>query len=193
MSTFIVPPPRTLAIALGANIASQIGPPATTLVAARESLTKIINEWCTSLLKENTSKEDISQGIHYKWSPLFETKPIGGPTQQSNYINAVVLINGPILEKINPTEVAILDLLERTILIEKSFGRNKQRSIEKWGPRTIDLDILVWGDLQVNNKKLTLPHPRIIDRNFVITPLSCVLSTKDTKPIQLPPRKGWSE
>ena len=194
MSTFVVPPPKTLAIALGANIPSKFGPPSSTMVAVRGFLEKTIYEWISSYVKESITLDLFSnQKVHLKWSPLFMTKPVGGPPNQPDFINAVVVINGPIMQFINPSEEAILNLLERTLMIENNLGRDRGSNNIRWGPRTIDIDLLAWGDLHVKNKKLILPHPRLIERDFVLIPLSTALRGKNSIPIQLPPQEGWIE
>ena len=193
MSTWIVPQPKTLAIALGANLPSAYGSPTSTLIAARGLLEKIVCEWIKSSLKENTNLNEISTGINWRWSPLFETEPLGGPTNQPKFINAAVLINGSAMESIDPSEQAILNLLEKTLMIENALGRERKNDSSTWGPRTIDIDLLAWGDLQVKTQKLILPHPRIFERSFVLTPLAAALTIKSKAPKKLAPQKGWSE
>tara|TARA_Y100001968_G_scaffold272812_1_gene265224 strand:+ start:8916 stop:9497 length:582 start_codon:yes stop_codon:yes gene_type:complete len=193
MSTFIVPPSKTLAIALGANMPSIFGSPASTLIAARGFLEKTIYDWVSSTVKENIKLEIITNEIHMNWSPLFKTKPIGGPPNQSEFINAAVTINGPLMQSINPSESAILNLLERTRVIEKNLGRIRDKNSLRWGPRTVDIDLLSWGDLHVKNKSLILPHPRLIERDFVLIPLAASLVNSSSSPLQLSPREGWQE
>ena len=194
MSTFIVPPAKTLAIGLGANKPSHVGPPSATLIAIRPLLQKIIIQWIIFSLKENIKKEDLSKGIRWRWSPLFETKAIGGPTNQCDFINAVLIIDGPIMNDFNPSEEASLNLLKNTLILEKDFGRIRGDDSIKWGPRSIDIDLLAWGDLQVKNKHLILPHPRLIERDFVVIPLAAALNqNKTSSPRQLKPQYGWNE
>tara|TARA_Y100001968_G_scaffold331974_1_gene388518 strand:+ start:1261 stop:1842 length:582 start_codon:yes stop_codon:yes gene_type:complete len=193
MSTFVVQPPKTLAIALGANLPSKYGPPASTLVAVRGFLSETIYEWISFSVKENLKLEVISKSVHMRWSPLFQTKPLGGNANQSDFINAVVVINGPLIQGMEHSEIVIMNLLERTLMIEKNLGRVRGKNSERWGPRTIDIDLLAWGDLHVKNKKLTLPHPRLIERDFVLIPLSSAVENKTSLPKQLPPRTGWME
>ena len=184
---------KTLAIALGANIPSKLGPPASTLVVVRGLLENVICEWAYDCLNKNANINDISEQVNWKWSPLFETSPVGGPSGQNNFINAVVLINGPQIDQIEPSESAILKLFARTSEIERELGRERDKANVYWGPRTIDIDLLTWGDLHVKNKDLVIPHPRLIERNFVITPLSAALKNKNELIRQLPSRKGWKE
>ena len=193
MSTFIVPPPRTLAIALGANMPSVAGQPIQTLVSVRVLLKEAIYKWITVSVKKNITSSKISNEITFKWSPLFKTKPLGGPENQSDFINAVVLIDGPLIQSITPSEEAILNLFAKTRKIEEDLGRNRKNTNVPWGPRSIDIDLLAWGDLQIKTEKLVLPHPRLIERDFVAIPLATVLTNSKRKLLQLPPRKGWEE
>ena len=92
-----------------------------------------------------------------KVSPYFETKPVGGPTQ-SDFINAVV-----IGECDSAPEVLLAELLE----IEVQMGRVRDL---KWGPRIIDLDLIVYGDQKIDTVFLKLPHPLAHSREFVLRP-----------------------
>ena len=92
-----------------------------------------------------------------KVSSVYETKPVGGP-EQDDYLNAVVKIQ---------TELSALELLDVTQSIEKNEGRVRE---VRWGPRTLDIDVLTYDDLISADEKLTLPHPRISDRAFVLIP-----------------------
>lgn len=91
-------------------------------------------------------------------SSTYETAPIGGP-KQDPYFNAVVVID---------TELSPRQLLDRCLAIEADQGRVRR---ERWGPRTIDLDILLYGDEVVAEPDLTVPHPRMAERRFVLEPL----------------------
>ncbi len=93
-------------------------------------------------------------------SSLFETAPVGGPPGQAPYLNAVVALQ-PRHE--NP-EV----LLAALLALERHQGRVRR---ERWGPRTLDLDLLAWDDKVVHTPTLTLPHPRLLTRAFVLEPL----------------------
>ncbi len=91
-------------------------------------------------------------------SSLYETAPIGGP-EQGPFLNAVAVID---------TELPASKLLERCLQIERNSGRERR---ERWGPRTIDLDILLYGDEEIDEPDLTVPHPRMTERRFVLEPL----------------------
>lgn len=94
-----------------------------------------------------------------KTSKIIETKPVGGPSGQPRFLNAASKIK---------TNLKPLALLKKLQDIEKELGRNRT---VRFGPRTIDLDILFYGDRIINTKTLTIPHPRIFEREFVIKPL----------------------
>ena len=93
-----------------------------------------------------------------KRSSLYKSKPIG-PQNQSDYINAVIKIQ----TLYEPIE--LLDILQD---IENKHHRKKTK---RWGPRTLDLDILIFNKLEFNHKRLTIPHPEMINRDFVLIPL----------------------
>lgn len=91
-------------------------------------------------------------------SSWYKTKPIGPP--QPDYINGCVII------ETNLTPELLLEIL---LKIEQEFGRIRQ---EKWGARTLDLDIILYEDLIENNPYLEIPHPRMRERCFVLVPLA---------------------
>ena len=90
-------------------------------------------------------------------SSVYETAPVGGP-EQGDYLNAVV---------IGRTALEPEELLARTQKIETGHGRTRD---VRWGPRTLDIDILVLGDLVLDSAALVLPHPRAHLRAFVLVP-----------------------
>ena len=90
-------------------------------------------------------------------SPLYETTPVGGP-EQPDYLNAVA---------IGETTLPARAVLERCHSLEDAFGRVRG---ERWGPRTLDLDLIVYGDEVSDSPGLTLPHPRARERAFVLAP-----------------------
>ena len=129
--------------------------------------------------------------MRWRWSPLFETEPHGGPPGQSNYVNAVLIVDGPNLSELTPSESAALSLLERFLKLENDFGRDRQSTSIRWGPRSLDIDILAWGSLHVKNEVLVLPHPRLIERSFVVVPLAAALTSLETSPKKIAPSKFW--
>ncbi len=94
-------------------------------------------------------------------SRVYETEPWGFANQPA-YLNCVVRA----FTDLDPD--GLLDLARR---IEGALGRTRSAEDVRWGPRTIDVDILMVGDLEVNRSDLTIPHPRMWERSFVIAPL----------------------
>ena len=93
-----------------------------------------------------------------KKSSLYETPPLG-PQNQPNFINAVIKIT----TSYQPIELlAILQSIER---------KHHRKRVKKWGPRTLDLDILIYDDIVLDSDILKIPHPEIINRDFVLIPL----------------------
>jgi 2-amino-4-hydroxy-6-hydroxymethyldihydropteridine diphosphokinase len=90
-------------------------------------------------------------------SPVYETVPVGGPPQPQ-YLNAVLIAD---------TALTPADLLRRGQAAEAAFGRVRQ---QVWGPRTLDVDVIVYGDVVSDDPELTLPHPRAQERAFVLAP-----------------------
>ena len=90
-------------------------------------------------------------------SSYFVTKPVGGP-EQPDYLNAVCILE---------SDLPATDLLAVLQGIEKSLGRERN---ERWGPRTIDLDLIQYGSLLSAADELELPHPRAHERRFVLEP-----------------------
>ena len=93
-------------------------------------------------------------------SPLYGSKPFG-PVSQPDFVNAVA----GVLTRLDPRA-----LLEELLGIEREFGRPPQR--ERWGPRVLDLDLLIFGRERRQEPGLTIPHPGIVERNFVLYPLA---------------------
>jgi 2-amino-4-hydroxy-6-hydroxymethyldihydropteridine diphosphokinase len=93
-------------------------------------------------------------------SPIYRSRPFG-PVQQPDFANAVV----GLLTQLEP-----LELLSGLQAIESAQGRPKDR--ERWGPRVIDLDLLIYGQQRRADPDLTIPHPGIVERNFVLYPLA---------------------
>ncbi|MEV1166926.1 2-amino-4-hydroxy-6-hydroxymethyldihydropteridine diphosphokinase [Nonomuraea sp. NPDC049784] len=91
-------------------------------------------------------------------SPVYETDPVGGPPGQKPYLNAIVIAE---------TTLAPRTLLERAQGVENAFGRVRA---ERWGPRTLDVDLIVVGDTVCDEPELTLPHPLAHERAFVLVP-----------------------
>jgi 2-amino-4-hydroxy-6-hydroxymethyldihydropteridine diphosphokinase len=91
-------------------------------------------------------------------SRVYETAPVGGP-EQGPYLNAVAVLE---------TDRSPRELLELLQAAEDSLGRARE---ERWGPRTVDLDLILYDGPAVNTPELTVPHPRARERAFVLVPL----------------------
>jgi 2-amino-4-hydroxy-6-hydroxymethyldihydropteridine diphosphokinase len=92
-------------------------------------------------------------------SSLRETDPVG-VTDQPAFLNGAVALE---------TELSPRELLERLLAIERELGRERR---ERWGPRTIDLDLLLYGAETVDEPGLRVPHPRLHERRFALEPLA---------------------
>lgn len=92
-------------------------------------------------------------------SRVYETEPVGGP-EQPEYLNAVLEVE---------TDLAPHDLLEACLAVETAMGRVRT---ERWGPRPIDVDVLTYGTETIGEPDLTVPHPRMHERGFVLVPLA---------------------
>jgi 2-amino-4-hydroxy-6-hydroxymethyldihydropteridine diphosphokinase len=98
-------------------------------------------------------------------SSIHETEAWGG-VAKGNFLNQVVLIS---------TELSPLDVLEIVQGIEKDLGRTRE---QPWGDRSMDIDILFFGDLVIENDRLSVPHPFLADRKFALIPLLEILPEK---------------
>ena len=92
-------------------------------------------------------------------SELRETDPVG-VTDQPAFLNGAVAIE---------TALSARELLDRLLEVERKLGRERR---DRWGPRTIDLDLLVYGDETIDEPGLTVPHPRLHERRFALEPLA---------------------
>ena len=92
-------------------------------------------------------------------APVYETSPVGGPPDQPPYLNTAIRI----FTTLDPFE-----LLAATQHIEIQLGRKRA---ERWASRTIDIDILLFGDQTIDSESLTIPHPRLHERAFMLFPL----------------------
>lgn len=103
-----------------------------------------------------------------KTSKLYQSPPMG-PQDQPHYVNAVVQLE---------TELAPLALLDELQRLEQEAGRVRLRH---WGERTLDLDLLVYGEQQISNERLTVPHVGVLERDFVVLPLLDIDPTMQIK------------
>ncbi len=106
-------------------------------------------------------------------SDVYETAPVGGPDEQGAFYNMVVAVDTPL----DP-----FAFLRRCRRLETVALRQR---VVHWGPRTLDVDVLFFGDISIESEELTVPHPRIDERRFVLEPLS------DVAPQRCP--DGWRE
>ena len=151
-----------LAVALGANRPSAAGNPRQTLISVRPRLEAVIGDWAR-------------QSLRFRWSALLDTAPVG-PVDQPRYLNGVLVVEGIPSE---PNQAAALRLLDDLHALEQHFGRDRAGE-ERWGPRTLDLDLLFWGELRLDHPRLALPHPRLHLRAFVMEPLLQAMQTTTT-------------
>lgn len=107
-------------------------------------------------------------------SPVYETEPVGGPPQ-GDYLNAVVAVD---------TVLGARDLLMAAKDLEREAGRDPAG--ERWGPRPLDIDVLLVGDERCNEPDLVVPHPRIHQRAFVLAPLADI-----ARDLVVAPSAGW--
>jgi 2-amino-4-hydroxy-6-hydroxymethyldihydropteridine diphosphokinase len=105
-------------------------------------------------------------------SRVYETAPVGGPPQDP-FLNAVVEVD----TTVRPSE--LLGVAQR---LEREARRVRT---ERWGPRTLDVDLLLIDDLRVDEPELTVPHPRMWERGFVLAPL------RDVAPALVPASASW--
>ena len=116
----------------------------------------------SALLEDAVAMLDRSPGIRViQVSSVIETDPVG-PADQPKYLNAAVSVQ---------TVLSPEDLLERCLEIERSQGRDRSRT-QRWGPRLLDIDVLLFGSLVMRTATLTVPHPRLHERQFVLEPLA---------------------
>lgn len=116
---------------------------------------------------------DASPGVRVvRVSSFLETDPVGGPRGQEPYLNAAVAVE---------TTLEPAELLRALQAIENQSGRT--RSV-RWGERTLDLDLLLFDDRIIQTEELTVPHPRMTVRRFVLEPLS------EIAPKAIEPRSG---
>ena len=108
-------------------------------------------------------------------SRVYATDPVGGP-EQGEYLNAVIAVD---------TTLTARDLL---VLAQRLEGKAHRVRVEKWGPRSLDVDVLLVGDDEINEPDLQVPHPRMWERGFVIVPLRDL----DPERADREPPGGWS-
>jgi 2-amino-4-hydroxy-6-hydroxymethyldihydropteridine diphosphokinase len=116
----------------------------------RETLERAIEVMC-----DGADVELLARSSDYRTPPV-------GVTDQPAFINCAIMV---------ATELIPPALLERAQAVERQFGRDRARE-RRWGPRTLDIDLIAYDDLTRTTPMLTLPHPRALERAFVLLPLA---------------------
>lgn len=129
------------------------------LVRAYVGLGSNLNDPSAQISSALAALDAIPATCCVSYSSLYRSKPLGDKAQP-DYLNAVAALD---------TRLSAPELLQELHLIEEQHGR--VRGDERWGPRTLDLDLLLYGDTQLDEESLTIPHPGLPVRNFVLYPL----------------------
>jgi len=161
-----------LCISLGSNIDSKFGTPVNSLIESKCRIENIIKK-LINLNHVGQLEKNILRKI-CNWSSLYQTSPLGVIGNQPDYINCLLLVKGDLLPPSSIERARFL--LKEFQNVEKEFGRDKSSEDERWLPRPLDIDILWWNDLYINDDDFKIPHPRFQNRNFVISPLAEILS-----------------
>jgi len=134
---------------------NQAAPPAQAIIAFGGNLGHVRHSFfgARDMLAAEDDISLLSSSRMYRSAPM-------GPQDQPDYLNAAVLIQ---------CSLSALHLLHRMQVIEQHFGR--KRDAQRWGERTLDLDLIAYDDTQMQSDELTLPHPGMQDRLFVLQPL----------------------
>ena len=159
-----------LCISLGANIDSKFGKPIETLIKCRPEIEAIIKKFIEDFESKGSK---TSSNINFYWSSIYVTRPHGISEPQPNYLNSILLIKSYSI--LNPSFEKAKYLLKKFKNLEEEYGRNIFQN-KKWLSRCLDIDILWWENLNIKDSVITLPHPRFMNRNFVITPLAEILN-----------------
>lgn len=130
-----------------------------TLIRVYIGLGANLNQPVQQLQQAITALQQLPHTVLVKVSSLYGSRPMG-PQDQPDYVNAVAALDTALDAE------ALLDALQH---IEQTHGR--QRKAERWGPRTLDLDILLYGSETINSQRLTVPHYGMHQREFVLYPL----------------------
>ena len=161
-----------LCISIGANIDSNYGKPIESLIICKPKVENLIESWMNQCQSLNMEME--SSSIIFNWSSIYETSPHEVTNNQPNYLNTILLVQSEFFPKLTKTNAKFL--LKEFKNLERNFGRKETPKNIKWQSRCLDLDIIWWQDFSFKDEELILPHPRFMNRNFVISPLSEILS-----------------
>lgn len=133
-----------------------------------------LEERQATLARALTSLDEAPDMHLLRASSLYETRPVGGPADQPDFLNGAALFETTL------EPLAVLGLLQT---VENQLGRIRK---ETWGPRTLDLDLLLYEDRAMDSPTLTLPHPRMAWRRFVLEPAF------EVAPEMIHPTSGWT-
>jgi 2-amino-4-hydroxy-6-hydroxymethyldihydropteridine diphosphokinase len=122
----------------------------------RETLDRAVARFC-----DDRAVRLIARSSNYRTPPW-------GVEDQPSFINLCLIVT---------TELSPHALLERAQRVERELGRDREEE-RRWGPRTIDIDLLTYDDLAVNEPDLKLPHPRLFERAFVLVPLAEIAASR---------------
>ena len=140
------------------------GPDSTPLVIGLGGNTGTQAEIVVRFRQARAALEALAVAKSLRSAPLYRSAPIGPP--QPAYLNTAVCFA---VVDIEPVE-----LLGQLQAIERSLGRDRTREL-RWGPRTIDLDLLLWASRVIHEPALEVPHPRLAERKFALAPLVALL------------------
>jgi 2-amino-4-hydroxy-6-hydroxymethyldihydropteridine diphosphokinase len=129
----------------------------------RETLARAIEAFCDGAVVRL-----LARSSDYRTPPW-------GVTDQPAFINCAIVA---------ATALPPLDLLARAQAIERQFGRDRSKE-QRWGPRTLDIDLIAYGDVALDTPELTLPHPRALERAFVLAPLAEIAPQRSIKGIRI--------
>jgi len=132
-------------------------PQSSSLISAYIGVGSNLHDPMAQVTQAITALSALTMGA-FKASSLYFSPPMG-PADQPNYVNAVVLLE---------TDLPAIDLLDSLQAIENRQGRVRG---ERWGARTLDLDLLLYAGSEISSERLTVPHPGISKRDFVLLPL----------------------
>ena len=182
-----------LVISIGANIPGILGDPIRTIAAMRPLIENSIIEWIIPFNCPKIDSQNIDKSLSFQWAPLFESDPLGGPADQPRFINTVLVVDGEGFASVTPNKKAAICLMKKFLELEKIAGRRREKTEIFLGPRSLDIDFISWGELQINTEILVLPHPRLSERNFVLIPLAEVLSKAQGKLKRINSQNIWPE
>ena len=121
-----------------------------------------VGDTSATLLAALKLLDDVHGIVVRRISSFVRTAPVGGPEGQEDYLNGAAEIE---------TALTPQQLLEVLQDVETKLGRRRENE-QRWGPRTCDLDILLMGEVVLESERLTIPHPRMHERLFVLRPLA---------------------